>query len=85
MIPSAVAENSTIDIPFLARAFPLAGGHIRSIVFNACLQSAYAGNGKKELFMKDVLIAVKREYDKMNRSLSPDQLGSYASQIAELD
>ena len=85
VIPPAVAENSTIDIAFLARAFPLAGGHIRSIVFNACLQSAYAGNGKKELFMKDVLIAVKREYDKMNRSLSPDQLGAYASDIASLD
>ena len=41
VIPHAVAENSRIDIPFLARQFPLSGGHIRSIVFNACLQSAH--------------------------------------------
>jgi hypothetical protein len=85
MIPKSVAENSRIDIPFLARQFPLSGGHIRSIVFNACLQSAHSVNGRKELFMKDVLVAVKREYDKMNRSLSLDQLGPYAADIAALE
>lgn len=85
VIPASVAENSRIDIAFLARQFPLSGGHIRSIVFNACLQSAYAGNGRKELFMKDVLVAVKREYDKMNRSLSLEQLGLYVQDIVTLD
>jgi hypothetical protein len=85
MIPESVAENSRIDIPFLARQFPLSGGHIRSIVFNACLQSAHSANGGKELFMRDVLVAVKREYDKMNRSLSLDQLGPYGSHIAALE
>ena len=85
MIPESVAENSRIDIPFLARQFPLSGGHIRSIVFNACLQSAHSANGRKELFMRDILVAVKREYDKMNRSLSLDQLGPYASDIAALE
>ena len=85
VIPQSVAKDSRIDIAFLARQFPLSGGHIRGIVFNACLQSAYAGNGRKELYMKDVLIAVKREYDKMNRSLSLDQLGLYARDIAGLD
>lgn len=85
VIPASVAANSTIDIAFLARQFPLSGGHIRSIVFNACLQSAHAGNGHKELFMRDVLVAVKREYDKMNRSLSLEQLGPYAREIAGLE
>jgi hypothetical protein len=85
VIPASVAENSRIDIAFLARQFPLTGGHIRSIVFNACLQSAHSGDGRKELYMKDVLIAVKREYDKMNRSLSLDQLRPYASHVAGLD
>lgn len=85
VIPASVAKNSKIDIAFLAKQFPLSGGHIRSIVFNACLQSAYSGNGKKELLMKDVLIAVKREYDKMNRSLSLDQLGRFADEVAGLD
>ncbi|UVT17569.1 MAG: ATP-binding protein [Nitrospira sp.] len=85
VIPASVAANSRIDIAFLARQFPLSGGHIRSIVFNACLQSAYAGNGHKELFMKDVLVAVKREYDKMNRALSLEQLGPYVHDIVKLE
>ena len=85
VIPLAVAEQSRIDIPFLARQFPLSGGHIRSIVFNACLQSAHRQNGTTQLYMKDVLVAVKREYDKMNRSLSHDHLGAYAKEIEQLD
>jgi hypothetical protein len=86
MIPKSVADNSSIDIPFLARQFPLSGGHIRSIVFNACLQSAHAADDdRNELFMRDILVAVKREYDKMNRSLSLNQLGVYASDIAALE
>lgn len=39
VIPGTV-DSSEIDIPFLARQFQLTGGHIRSIVFNACLQAA---------------------------------------------
>jgi hypothetical protein len=84
-IPKAVAEQSRIDIAFLARQFPLSGGHIRSIVFNACLQSAHREPARKELFMKDVIVALKREYDKMNRALSLDQLGPYAADVAGLD
>jgi ATP-dependent 26S proteasome regulatory subunit len=84
VIPAEVAKTSVIDIGFLARQFPLSGGNIRSIVFNACLQSAYGGNGKKELMMKDILVAVKREYDKMHRTMTFDQLGQYADDIAAL-
>lgn len=85
VIPRSVAENSSVDIAFLARQFPLSGGHIRSIVFNACLQSASGQNGTRILHMRDVLVAVKREYDKMNRALSLDQLGPYAREIELLD
>lgn len=84
VIPRGVAADSNLDIAFLAKQFPLSGGHIRSIVFNACLQSARGKSGKKELHMQDVLVAVKREYDKMNRSLSLDQLGKYAQHIESL-
>jgi hypothetical protein len=85
VIPRDVAAQSKIDIAFLARQFPLSGGHIRSAVFNACLQSARVNSERKELFMKDVLIAIKREYDKMNRSMSLDQLGEYAQYIEALE
>lgn len=85
VVPPNVARESAIDYGFLARRFPLSGGHIRSIVFNACLQSAAGTNGEKVLQMKDVLVAVKREYDKMNRSMSLEQLGQYAADIAALE
>ncbi len=84
VIPKA-ADISDLNLDFLARQFPLAGGNIRSIVFNACLQSAAQENGKKLLLMKDVLVAVKREYDKMNRVISPEQFGIYAKDIAFLE
>lgn len=79
------ADASELDLDFLARRFPLAGGNIRSIVFNACLQSADAANEKKVLSMHDVLVAVKREYDKMNRALSTEDLGIYAEEIERLE
>jgi hypothetical protein len=72
------ADASGVEIDFLARGFPLTGGHIRSIVFNACLQSAHRGEGRK-LEMEDVMVAIKREYDKMSRSLSLEQFGSFGA------
>jgi SpoVK/Ycf46/Vps4 family AAA+-type ATPase len=80
----ANADSSELDFDFLAKQFPLAGGNIRSIVFNACLQAA-ADNGRAEskkgrrLTMKSVLVAIRREHDKMNRSLSGGQFGNYAA------
>jgi hypothetical protein len=107
VIPTYV-DGSQLNVDFLAKQFPLAGGHIRSIVFNACLQAA--GNGKgvwgegeigrggeavprdswevKELHplpMEQVVIAVKREYDKLNRSISLQQFGPYTKLIEEMD
>jgi ATPase family associated with various cellular activities (AAA) len=76
VIPPRV-DASDLDLAFLARQFPLAGGHIRSIVFNACLQSAGRG-AEQVLTMERVIVAVKREYDKLKRSVSLEQFGPYA-------
>jgi hypothetical protein len=89
VIPHAV-DASALDLPFLARQFPLAGGHIRSIVFNACLQSA--GSERESnlepsptLSMEQVVVAVKREYDKLRRSVTLEQFGSYAPLVEALE
>lgn len=82
-IPQGV-DASGIEVDYLARAFPLAGGHIRSIVFNACLQSAHRDSGRR-LEMEDVMIAVKRECDKMNRPLSRQQFGAYAAVLERVE
>lgn len=87
VIPES-ADTSELDFDFLARQFQLAGGNIRSIAFNACLQCA-AGSGAQEterrLTMREVIIAVKREYDKLNRAVSLEQFGSYAGIVEGLE
>jgi len=92
MIPAGV-DSSELDFDFLARQFQLAGGHIRSVVFNACLQSADgrsaagvtgAGGGAR-LSMREVIVALKREYDKLNRAAGLEQFGPYASFVQELE
>jgi hypothetical protein len=84
------ADRSDVQVDFLAQQFPLAGGSIRSIVFNACLQCAdgsrlVQSNGKGRLTMPAIIVAVKREYDKMNRTLSLEQYGSYSKMVEALD
>jgi SpoVK/Ycf46/Vps4 family AAA+-type ATPase len=83
------ADRSQVQVDFLAARFPLTGGSIRSIVFNACLQCADGSlsqsNGGGRLTMPAIIVAVKREYDKMNRALSLEQYGSYSSMVEELD
>ncbi|MGL5058418.1 MAG: ATP-binding protein [Microcoleus sp.] len=87
-IPKKV-DASAIDFDFVAKQFPLAGGNIRSIVFNACLQTA--GNFKNErsiepkLTMEQIVICVKREYDKLNRSVSREQFGIYANLVERMN
>lgn len=75
-------DTSDIDFPYLARQFPLSGGHIRSIAFNACLLSAKQ-NEKACVSMAAVLVAVKRELDKLNRVAGDEIFGPYASVLRE--
>ena len=41
----ADVDVTDLDLDLPRRAVPLAGGHIRSVVFNACLQSVRPGGG----------------------------------------
>ena len=90
MIPAGV-DASELDFDLLARQFQLTGGHIRSVIFNACLQSsdgrAAAGveGGGARLSMRAVIVALKREYDKLNRAAGLEQFGPYASFVQELE
>ena len=89
VIPRHV-DSSELDLDFLAEQFPLAGGNIRSIVFNACLQCADGSTlresgGQGRLTMKEIVTSVKREYDKVNRTLSLEQYGVYSSLVEELE
>ncbi len=83
-------DTSDLDFAYLANQFPLSGGHIRSIAFNACLQSTAIKKVNKPKYvgtvsMDTVLIAVKRELDKLERSASAELFGEYAATIREFN
>jgi vesicle-fusing ATPase len=76
-------DVTALDILFLARQFQLTGGHIRSIAFNASL--AAAARGPQPLVtMRDVIVATKRELDKLNRTGGADLFGPWHARIEEL-
>jgi hypothetical protein len=81
VIPAGV-DASGLDLPFLAQRFALAGGHIRAVVFHACLQSA-ADGAARVLTMPAVIRAVRREFEKLDRAISLDQFGPYASLVTK--
>jgi SpoVK/Ycf46/Vps4 family AAA+-type ATPase len=74
-----------IDCRWLAQQFELAGGHIRSAAFNACLLAAgQRPEAPAQVGMLEVLTAVKRELEKMNRVAGHEQFGRYAALIGSL-
>jgi SpoVK/Ycf46/Vps4 family AAA+-type ATPase len=77
-------DHSEVDITFLAKQFPISGGNIRSIVFNACFQSIADPKLRDKLSMEELIKAVKHEYDKMNHSINLDQFGPYSQIVKEL-
>lgn len=83
-------DTEALDFRYLARQFALTGGHIKSVIFNACLQAAAEQpsqilNGKAgRVEMNDVLVQLKRELQKMNRMAGNEQFGAHAETIAEL-
>jgi len=81
VIPPGV-DASPLDLPFLAQRFALAGGHIRAVVFHACLQSGGHG-AARVLTMPAVIRAVRREFDKLDRAISLDQFGPYAALVTK--
>ena len=81
----ARVDIAELDCKWLAQQFELAGGHIRSAAFNACLLSAgQRADAPARVDMLHVLTAVKRELEKMNRVAGREQFGRYASLLGGL-
>ncbi|SPF40922.1 ATPase, AAA family [Syntrophobacter sp. SbD1] len=81
-IPPQVSTED-IAFPFLAREFALSGGNIRSIVLNACLQSASI-HQQPVLSMDTVMSAVDREYEKIGRPLTREQKAQWRMNAAAI-
>ena len=75
-------DVSALDFSFLAEEFELAGGHIRSAAFSACLHAAAASDVPR-LTMTNALVAIRHELDKLDRLAAPEQFGRYADLVRD--
>jgi SpoVK/Ycf46/Vps4 family AAA+-type ATPase len=55
---------SDVDLPFMARQFRISGGNIRNIALAAAFLAA---SNKTEIRMKHLILAMKREYQKIGK------------------
>ena len=76
-VPAGV-DAGAVEFAHLAGRLALTGGHIRSIILNACLQCA-TPDGARVLTPKAVVRATQRELEKLARPVTRDQFGVYAS------
>lgn len=75
---SSLPRAGDLDLEFLAVAFELAGGHIRS----AAVTAAYlAAEGGRALGMADLVGAVAREYRKLGRLCLEREFGKYMNLV----
>ncbi|OWQ45445.1 hypothetical protein CDL60_19545 [Roseateles noduli] len=80
----ARVDATSLDVPWLAQQFELAGGSIRSAAFNACLLAAGRDPAAPpRVEMPAALAAVRRELEKMNRVAGREQFGRYAALLEE--
>jgi SpoVK/Ycf46/Vps4 family AAA+-type ATPase len=72
--PPDAPVDPAIDVAALARQFPLSGGHIRNVAVAAAFHAAGRGSGVE---LSDVLHAVRREYQKLGKTLTDLELGAF--------
>ncbi len=80
VFPAAAPTVEGIDVAFLAGQFKLAGGNIK----NVALTSAFlAAQEDQEIGMKQVMLALKREYQKMGKILTKSEFGKFFNLVRD--
>lgn len=72
--PTEAPLSEDIDFAFLARQFNVAGGNIKNIVLNA---SFMAVAGDEYIQMKHLILAARREFQKMGKTCTRAVFGEY--------
>ena len=72
--PASAPVHSNVDLAFMARQFRLAGGNIRNIARAAAFLAA---DDSGPIEMKHLILATRREYQKMGKLLSEQEFGPY--------
>jgi hypothetical protein len=82
LFPPDVPRDEVIDFGFLARQFKLAGGNIRNIGVCAAFLAAAQGTG---LSMRHLMLATRREYQKLGWPCNANDFGRYHGMLKEID
>ncbi len=73
-----IPRDADVDLDFLAKSFPIAGGSIRNVALTAAF---FAAEGDGRLHMEDLIWAIQREYRKLGRLLSEPEFGPWWSLV----
>lgn len=74
VFPQQAPRQASLDIGFMAKQFKLAGGNIK----NVAVTSAFlAAQDSEAIDMRHVILATKREYQKMGKLLVESEFGPY--------
>lgn len=63
-----------LDTDYLAKQFAFSGGVIKNVIQSACISAVYE---ERPLCMEHVLAAVRMEYEKLERNITPELWGEY--------
>lgn len=72
-LPPSLPQEK-IDTDYLAKQFTLSGGVIKNVIQGACIAAMHE---KRPLRMEHLLGAVRMEYEKLDRSITPELWGEY--------
>jgi hypothetical protein len=73
-LPPEAPLADDLDLPFMARKFRLAGGHIRNIALAAGFLAAADGS---PIAMKHLVRATRREHQKLGRMVAAGDFEQY--------
>ena len=80
VFPGEAPLGRDVDFSFLADRFRLAGGNIKNIALNSAFMAATAG---QEIRMEHVILAIKREYQKLGKLCTKSEYGPYFKFVRE--
>ena len=79
-VPSEAPVGDDVDLPFLARKFKLAGGHIRNIALTAAFLAA---EDRASIGMKHFARATRREYQKLGKLIAESDFEQHYSLLKD--
>jgi ATP-dependent 26S proteasome regulatory subunit len=74
IFPDTLPLTSQLNLSFIARNFELSGGNIRNVALAAAFLAAKDGRVVKKTHL---VHAIKREYQKIGRLISPKEFEAY--------